>query len=382
MSLSYDNLLEIFSRLPAKVIYKFTSTCVSLSKLPKEAYFALNQAQHALLRDDTCFFIQPEIPIAATQWCNLPVEFHPLPGEESSSGVSKNALAYFSKSVKILCSSNGLVLCSVASENEVKFFISNPATQSSSPIPTSEHLQNSNNFYDHNIGFVCDFDGNFLMYHFIDNLVEWSSYFDCKVYSSKEGVWKEKERFSTGSRNLRFESPVHYRGAVHFISDCSTYLTRDNPYFRPYIMSYRFEDGKSRMWRVPKVARKCSHDKSCDMRIFKWGKAIGSYQSICLVRLQKKVFTIWVLREYESSLWRQNLKIRVRAMKGLENDSSNIQVKDFVVLNGELLVFATQNKVYAYGLRDRRIHKSWDHECDFNVVRITSYMDTLRTCDI
>ena len=250
MNLSCDNFFEIFSILPVKAIYKFMSTCMILSKFLKETYFASKQARHAFLRDDTCFFIQLETPIEVTRWCNLLIEFHPLPGEESSSEVSKNVLAYFFKRVKILCSSNDLVLCFVASENEVNFYIINPTTQSCSPIPTPDHIQNSS-FYDHKIGFLCELDGNFMIYHFIDNLVEWSSYFDCKVY--KDGVWKGKEGFFSGSRNLRFDMLVHHRGAIHFISDCSAYLTRNNPYFRPYIMSYNFEDGKSRMLRVPNV---------------------------------------------------------------------------------------------------------------------------------
>ncbi|KAK7377797.1 hypothetical protein VNO80_03229 [Phaseolus coccineus] len=75
-----------------------------------------SQAQHALLRNDSCFFIQPEIPIGVTRWCNLKVEFHPLPAQESSSGVSEKALAYLYKNAKILSSNNGLVLSSVAGE--------------------------------------------------------------------------------------------------------------------------------------------------------------------------------------------------------------------------------------------------------------------------
>ncbi|KAK7377806.1 hypothetical protein VNO80_03241 [Phaseolus coccineus] len=382
MSLSSDDLFEIFSRLPAKAIYRFTCTCMLFSKLPKETYFAFKQAQHARLRDDSCFFIQPEIPIGVSRWCNLEVEFHPLPGQESSSGVCEKALAYLYKNAKILSSNNGLVLSSVAGENEVNFFISNPATQSCFPIPTPHHIQTSS-VYDHNVGFMCDSDDNFMVYYFFDNLVHWSSNFECKVYTSKEGVWKEKaEIFMTGSRNLRFDMPVHYRGAVHFISDCSPYLTRNNPYFKPYIMSYNFEDGKSRMLRVPKEARKGSHDKSCDMRIFTWGKLTDSDQSICLVRLRKRVFTVWVLTKYESSSWRKILKIRVKAMRLLENDPSEVGVKDFVVLNGEFLVFITENKVYVYGLSDKRIHKFWDRRSEFNFVRFTSYKDTLRTCDI
>jgi len=136
------------------------------------------------------------------------------------------------------------------------------------------------------------------------------------------------------------------------------------------------------MLRIPKEARKGSHDQSCEMRIFKWEKTTDSDQSICLVRLRKGVFTVWVLTKYESSLWRKILRIRVKAMGVLENDHSQIVVKSFIVLNGEILVFSTQKKVYLYGLSDNKIHKFRDYECEFNFLRFPPYTDTLRTCDI
>ncbi|RDX72049.1 hypothetical protein CR513_48521, partial [Mucuna pruriens] len=234
MTLSNDEIFEIFSWLPAKTIYKFKSNSKLFSKLLEESYFASKQAQNALLKDDTCFFIQPDTTI----WHNGQIELHPLPGEELSSGVSNDVLILLSNSAKILSSSNGLILCHSTNQNQ-----------------------------------------------------------------------------------------------------------RNSPYFRPYIMSYNFEDGKSRMLRVPKEARKGSHDYTCDMRIFKWGKVTNeNNQSICLVRLRKRVFTIWVLTKYELCLWRRILKVRVKAMGVVEKDPI---VKGFVVLNGDLLVFATEKKVDA-----------------------------------
>lgn len=55
----------------------------------------------------------------------------------------------------------------------------------------------------------------------------WSLYWDCKVYVTKEGIWKEKEgTLFTGSRSLKFDMPVFYNGNVHFNSDCSPYLIK------------------------------------------------------------------------------------------------------------------------------------------------------------
>ncbi|CAJ1920322.1 unnamed protein product [Sphenostylis stenocarpa] len=385
MALSYDELFCIFSRLPAKAIYKFSCVDKFFSKLPKDAYFALRQAQNALRRNDTCFFIQPDIPIKALVYCSLQVELHQLPGEELSSGVSKNVLRYFcNSSVKILGSNNGLLLCCVSHEEQLKLFIRNPATQSHLLIPTPMQMQNRSDIYDHRIGFHSDLDGSYMVYLFVDDVLDWSSYFVCMVYHSNQGVWKTKEgKFFSGNRSLRFDMPVHHRGAVHFISDCFPYLIKSSPYFIPYIMSYNFENGTSRMMRVPKEARKGSHDPSCDMRIFKWGNVSYSSQdeSICVVRLRKQVFTVWALRQHESSLWKKVLKIRIKAMGIEAKDPSQIIVKDFSVLNGHLLVFATKDKLYAYGLNDTRIHKIWEHHSQFNHLRFTSYKDTLRKCD-
>jgi len=55
---------------------------------------------------------------------------------------------------------------------------------------------------------------------------------------------------------------------------------------------------------------------------------------------------------------------------------SNIN-KFFIVLNGKILVFATQNKVYWYRLIDSKILKFWDHECDFNFMHFPSHKDRL-----
>ncbi|KAG5069473.1 hypothetical protein JHK85_001850 [Glycine max] len=205
------------------------------------------------------------------------------------------------------------------------------------------------------IGFECDSD-DYTVYLFYENLVDWSSSnLDCKVYHSNEGVWKSnEERFFTGSRKLRFDMPVPHRGAVHFISDCCfPFLNKNNPYFRPYIISYNFEDGESRMLRVPKEATRVSHDSIYDMGVFKWGKA-------------------------KPYVWIRVLKIRVKAM-GLVEEDPMIRVKGFVVLN-DLLVFATEEKIYGYGLIDMRIQEICDHECEYNVLCFTSYKDTLHTC--
>ncbi|XLS64303.1 hypothetical protein HN51_024277 [Arachis hypogaea] len=149
---------------------------------------------------------------------------------------------------------------------------------------------------------------------------DWSSHFDCHVYSHKQGTWSlRKNCFFAGSRDLKFDMLMICNGTLHFISDCYNYLANDSTHFRPYIMSYKITKGdedervETKLLRVPKEARRGSHDDSCDMNIFKWG-AIAGHQTICLVRLRKCVFTIWILTNYESCSWRRIMKVRVKRM--------------------------------------------------------------------
>ncbi|XP_061346562.1 uncharacterized protein LOC133292199 [Gastrolobium bilobum] len=314
--MSHDVLFEIFSCLPAKAVYRFKSVGKFSSKFSDETLFASKQAHNALLKDDTCFFIQSDI-----------------------------------------------------------------ATQSLSPFPVPEDLQVSVEA-DLKIIFECDSDDCTLFLFFKNPKDSWSSNLYCNVYLHKEGVWKAREEsFTTGPRNLRFDILVIHNCFIHFISDCSPYVNRNNQYFWPYIISYNLESGASRILHVPKKARRGFDDVICNMGIFKWGKVTSSTKSICLVRLRKCVFTILALSDYESSSWRMILKVRVKAMGLMEQDPIVI---GFTVLNGDLLVFATTKKVYGYGLSNENcmiLEEICEHGCETRVC-FTSYSNTLRTCGI
>jgi hypothetical protein len=380
-SIPNDILIEISSWLPAKAIHKFRSNNKFFSIFSKDKKFALKQSQNALLNDESSFFIQSDFLQMHHE--NI-VELHHLSIEDNSSGISKVVLEYLAKSAKILSSANGLILCrDMTGNSKVQIFISNPATQTWLPIPIPEELQGMNVDLEFNVILECDDKNNCMVYFFYDNNSEfWSSFWDCKVYAIKEGIWKEKEKsLFTGSRNLKFDTPVFHNGDIHFISDCFPYLVKSSFYYRPYIISYNFENGTTTMSRVPKGAQRGSDDISCNMKIFKWEKNTSSTQSICLVRLSKRVFTIWILTNYESNLWERILKIRVKAMGVMEKDPV---VTGFSVLNGDLLIFATKNKIYSYGLslsngNYMKFEEICEHGCD-NQVCFTSYSNTMRLC--
>lgn len=58
------------------------------------------------------------------------------------------------------------------------------------------------------------------------------------------------------------------------------------------------------------------------------------------------MFTVCTLIDNESWLCKKIIKVRVKTMQSMEQGP--IFVKGFTILNGDLLVFTTNKKVYAY----------------------------------
>lgn len=99
--------------------------------------------------------------------------------------------------------------------------------------------------------------------------------------------------------------------------------------------------------------------------------------SICLVKLLKGVFMVWVLQEFNLGSCSNILKIRARAMRMVD---PNVCVGGFVVLNRNTLLVATTKRVYLYDLasdwRSRRVQKNCRHQCGEDVL-LSPYSDTL-----
>ncbi|GAU38076.1 hypothetical protein TSUD_318700 [Trifolium subterraneum] len=380
MEVPQDIAFEIFSRLPAKSICKLKSTCEPFSKFPEENTFKTKQAHNLFGRDDTCFFIQPE---QIKQRYEKRVELHSLPREQQSSGVPKNVLTFLSNSACVLASSNGLVLCHTINNDQLYLFVCNPITKSWSFIPTPESLQIKDNSANINLMLDCSpsssDDYSVILF---ENTMEWSpTSYTCNVYHGKEGVWKTMEScFFPGGRNMKFDMPVFHNGVVHVISDSNVYFVRSSPFYKPYIMSYNLEDGTSTMLELPIEATEDCHVIS-DMGIFNWDKVTSSNRSICLVKLSESVFTIWVLKDYESASWQKILKVRVKDLGLKEKD---VDVTGFMVMNGDLLVFSTEQKIYSCRLDNERfmmVEEICKNNCGLHP-RFISYSDTLRSCGI
>jgi F-box interacting protein len=377
MELPHDIAFEIFSWLPAKSVCKLKSTSESFSKLLEETTFKTKQTHNLSMKDDTCFFIQPDQTL---QKYEKRVELHSLPKEKQSSGIPNDVLKFLSNSSSILASCNGLVLCRAINDDQLDLFICNPITKSWSSIPTPESLQINRNFANINIMLDCSHDNpdDYLVFLFEDKR-EWSPTYICHVYNGKKGAWKTMGKcFYPGGRNMKFNMPVFHNKAIYFISDSYYYFAKSSPFYEPYIMSYNLENGTSTMLKLPNEALRDCHNM-CNMSIFKWGKVTSSNSSICLVKLKNSVFDVWILEDYNSSTWKKVLEVRVGAL-GLKE--KNLNVIGFTVMNGDLLVFATEKNVYSYGLNGEKfmiVEEICQHNCG-SKPHFISYSDTLRSC--
>ncbi|KAJ7949488.1 F-box protein [Quillaja saponaria] len=382
-SLPRDQILEIFSWLPAKSINRFKSSCKLFSEISTKSFFVHKQSQNSLLKVDSGFLLQPD----SWQRFSDMVELYPLlPSDRNSSGVPQNSLQFLANTSRILASSNGLLLCRSTIMKQInlvvpELFLCNPVTQSWLAIPTPESIRKKP-YVDVHVVFDCNHDCLALFSLITD---EWSDSgkYECRIYSQKEGIWKRTTGIlNAGARSIKFEMHVFHNGNLHFVSDCYPYLAKGTTYYKPYIVSFNIKNGESRILRMPKEAVRGSQDSSCKFGIFKWGRTtIEQYHqtSICLVRLRKSMFTIWVLTNYNSVLWTRVLKIRVRAMGVKEKNSI---IAGFIVMNGDSLVFATEKKIYRYGLMGEsrwKIEQVCDHGCGSSVY-FKSYASTLRPC--
>ncbi|KAE9451596.1 hypothetical protein C3L33_16501, partial [Rhododendron williamsianum] len=253
--------------------------------------------------NDSAFFMQQS---SYQMFMGVP-EFHVMPGEENSSGVSKKSLDFLKKFGRLLGSSNGLVCCRKASGKPVdnELFICNPATQRWLSIPDPWRFQDPkpvlNVVFQCNTGPSDEFPSDYFLM-VLQPTEFWSSDLMCKIYSPAERIWQDRGLINFGARRILFESLVYQKGVFYFLSDWFPSVVKESRFYWPYIVAF---DPKE-----------------------------GTRESICLVMLAKGVFTVWALERNESGSWRRILKVRARAMRMAESD---LQIAGFTVINGDSL---------------------------------------------
>ncbi|KAL2228878.1 F-box protein At5g49610-like [Sesamum indicum] len=371
-------LFDIFSWLPAKSLYRLSSVCKSSKELLSDDFFIRKQFKNMQLVSDRDFFIYPDI-FQRYRIGNL--EFHALSSKNSNSSLPLESLNFLANHGNIIASSNGLLCCRNIGDDENPLFLFNPTTWSYLPIPLPDERST---FRLLNIVFVCEKDedskDDFLLLTLFSP-DEWGEKFHSKIYSPEERTWRDGGRVDVGQRDMNFEHMVKQNGVVYMVSNCFNYFAKGSRFFWPYIVAYDIKNSNSRFLKIPKGARKGVWDSM--LRIFKWGNHPNNseFNSICLVKLLKNTFTVWVLvRTRSSYYWKRVFRMRVKAMALALSKIDHLRVEGFAVFNGSFLIFATERKVYSFNLIDgEEAEEVCGHQFG-NYVRFASFSSTLRPC--
>ncbi|PIN17292.1 hypothetical protein CDL12_10046 [Handroanthus impetiginosus] len=398
-------LFEIFSWLPTKDLYKFSTVCRTFNQLLFEDAFIKKQCKNMQLVGDTHFFLHH------VRNFSRKVEFHAISSNNSNvlSGDGAGLYGYEPKHQllphasldflinkgSILASSNGLLCCKNVNDNEDLLFLFNPTTRSYWPIPTPDETINSDK--EINLVFAYDHDAEAersFAYLLMAIVVptEWGAPFRCKVYSPKQNIWREGGKINTGERNLCLQYSFKHNGVIYMISDTGKYLTKDSPFYWPYVVAYDIKNSCSKFLKLPMEAWEEAGYLCLDLRIFKWGPNPNSaLNSICLVKLLDNVFTVWVLNTTTnveenntySYYWSQVFYMPIIGM-GLSSLLDDVKVTGFTVMNGGVLLFATDKKVYScdiLGWSDvGRVEEVCGHGFGENFVNFRPFCGTLCRC--
>ncbi|CAA2935362.1 Hypothetical predicted protein [Olea europaea subsp. europaea] len=363
-------LFQIFSWLSVKDLCKYSSICREAKEVLMEEFFINKQFRNMQFVNDTGFLIE--------YWLDG-VEFH------ASSSNSTEGYAVPSDSIKflqntgfrVIASSNGLLCLKNMADDRKPLFLFNPATRSLLKIPLADKLEMKDL---NNIIFCRNGDevtGEYLLM-VLKSPEDWNGDFHSYFYSPEEQVWKDGHSVNLGERNILFQSSIYQNGVVYLISDWG------GPFIRPYIVAYNIKNGVSRILKLPISASKGlqQDSKNCKIKVCNYG---NSSESVVLVKYYKSVFTVWLLDPEEGS-WSRIFRMRGKAMGLAENE---LHVAGFTIQNGNILLVATQNKVYGYNLLEDNCVELCKHQCEDSVefqylygdcIRFHSFISTLRPC--
>lgn len=375
MAFNGDLLLEIFSHLYAKLVLKYSSSCKAVRDYLSEDFFLWKQANNMLTVGDTDLLIEP---LWNPGWKNERLESHPIDHGCSrgfSYSLPPDSIDFVVNETRIIASSNGLLCCQKLDDAGQTLVLFNPTTKSCSlpiTVPAEEPMSTNRHI---TILFACEKDDYLLMTVVYP---EWTGPYNFKIYSPEQNIWRDCARFDAGGRNLNWENCIYLNGVVYVISDSGEYFS-GGPWFWPYIMACNM-NGKfrSRFLAIPEEAKTEVHESK--LRIFRWGSPSGAEcnKSICLVKLLRNMFAIWVLLSDNNGNgkdeWAQILEIN------MNNKFMGISmIEEFTLVNGSSLLFVARNKVYRYDLRNQLglVEQVCNHECG-DKVSLIPFSSTLR----
>ncbi|GMH21984.1 hypothetical protein Nepgr_023827 [Nepenthes gracilis] len=353
MAFNNDQIYELFSWLPVKSLRKFASVSKHCNGFLSESSFIRLQSHHGMLKAaaaDDGYFVQSKY---GGSWSFLPSSMM----DSASAVVPLDSLEFLGEQwLRIISSSNGLLLCvQTATYDPSSLYVVNPATGTWTMIPAPEEVKEilrHDSYSDYGLGIVFECGG----YHtdFPDDyLLMAVSGFGLIVYSPMTRAWEMRHKFVVGgSLYLRQDNHVYLENVgVHFLCD-KLYFSA----IRPHIMAFNPSEGTTRLLKIPRDAWRRRDVCSFNLRIFRWkGNSCNAQPTISLVRLErKKCFKVWVLEDYNNSLWVKVLKVRVKVLAAEE---VNPVVAGYAITSGTCLAFATTKNLYKYNLEDNDFEK-------------------------
>ncbi|XP_047339672.1 uncharacterized protein LOC124943166 [Impatiens glandulifera] len=370
---------EIFSWMPAKSILKLASTSHHCLSFIQEESFCKQQDRNMRSMDDCGLFIQGN----AFNYDKYMTKILALPSQNLSyMGVQPHSMKFLSDNVQLITSSGGLFFgrTTVTQSPYVEtFVILNPVTGMIAKVPKPLGLVNYANM---KVVFNYSDNGDLLLMIIMMENDDWISLDKCMVYSHEDMMWKEKsdQRHNLGGRSLCTEKHVFLDNCVYFLSDLSCYFGRENENYFPYIVSYNTNNEETRFLGLPKRSHKGRNHYTCRMNIFSWNKG----KTMCLVKLRKGLFTIWVLNDIKKGdSWIRILRKTLFEI-GLQEHGIS-EVADFKVINGKTLIVAMENNnVYSYNIlgdddQEKNLTMiSNGHGCNSVNLMLYSYTNTLR----
>ncbi|KAL8136905.1 hypothetical protein V2J09_002906 [Rumex salicifolius] len=390
--LGMDQLFEIFSWMPAKAVIRFSSLSKSLYSLVSKPSFVERQSVRSSIVDGGFFLHRFDRRF-------LPdLEFHALPprGSLSTTGIPRESLALLNHTGYVLASSQGLLLLRKLDKMTFKetnnFFLCNPATGSCAPLAIPEWLKSRKSCYE---GSILECDPHSTDYSVmipINGAEEEDSHLRLAVYNKKKKKNQSWEVHTTrlaidGLRLFTYMPLCLFRGGIiiHYLCEANTTSVGEEPSLMAYDVGMKAFSRKIQLPPVGPWNRNELGFLTSSLKMFKWKRTNrGGGETIGLVKIHRKgvnrMFTVWVLEDYELGFWRRLVHKTTAEMGVPEKEAC---IKGFTnycctIVNGTGLLFATETRVYLYHMEAATLEVVGEH--GYRNIRLACllYANTLR----
>ncbi|XP_057432061.1 uncharacterized protein LOC130724799 [Lotus japonicus] len=349
-----DELANVFKLLPAFIVCRFK--CVGkLFDYTTNPKFCAEQASHMLSLGDQHIFTSPGSHIIYDSGIHLLHLLHNGP----SDGVPKDFLDFIEQSGQIISSWNGLVVVRCRRKNPFSYFICNPVTSSWTPLTSpcpNYYVEGTLNIII--IPSSTPTANDYRLLSMIRGPSIFKHYYVLKEYNPVGDYWQViNPNMGLGDRNVILGQPAIVNNWLYFMSDNYEYsFFGSDRFYLPYVVAYSLHDHTSVLLDLPIEVLQEPFDGK--FGVYTWGSRWTSRECLCLVRFINSSFSVWTCADSTSIIatWVQILHITKDEL-GLSGESFSLfsmyvePIRNhYTVVNGDCLIFATRDKIYAYNI--------------------------------